>query len=174
MFDAYFIRFLRAMKSPRILHPMLSSVIVDTGQNRRPEVQNSRSRSCSVLSCVCVFGFDSFPTSLSFFFFTNAYFKMKTCFVVGCPSGKKANKEKVAKFSVPKDEKQFVLWQKSMPKCNRKLDRKHAVCAKHFEENYIINSKTILNREYPLQCWRLKPEAIPTLNLGNIYIFKIL
>ena len=148
------------MKNPRILHPVESWL----------GVGRSRTNCFSV----CVSCFDSFPNSLSFFFSANVYFKMVKCFVVGCASGNNANKEKVPKFSVPKDEKQFVLWQKSMPKCNRKLDRKHAVCAKHFEDNYIIKSKTILNPQYPLQCWRLKPEAIPTLNLGNIYIFKIL
>ena len=71
------------MKNPRILHPVESWLGVGTW-----EKQNK-------LFSVCVSCFDSFPNSLSFFFSANVYFKIVKCFVVGCTSGHKTNKEKV-------------------------------------------------------------------------------
>ena len=87
------------------------------------------------------------------------------CFVACCFTRYASNKVKVTKFRAPKDEKQFILWQKAIPRTDRKLTRKDYVCANHFEEKYLTKVKTILDQEFPLKIWKLAVEAIPTLNL---------
>ena len=62
---------------------------------------------------------------------------MVKCFVVGCSTGYKSNKEKTPIFRAPKNDTNFVLWQKSIPRIDRKFSRKGCVCAKHFKEEHI-------------------------------------
>jgi hypothetical protein len=90
---------------------------------------------------------------------------MVKCFVVGCKTGYKSNKEKVGCFKVPKDEKLLTLWQKLIPRGDKTLSSNDHVCSKHFKEEYIIKTKTILDQAYPLKIWKLTAKAVPTLNL---------
>ncbi|XP_046637709.1 uncharacterized protein LOC124316017 [Daphnia pulicaria] len=92
---------------------------------------------------------------------------MVKCFVVGCKTGYKSNKEKVGCFKVPKDEKLLTLWQKLIPRGDKTLSSNDHVCSKHFKEEYIIKTKTILDQAYPLKIWKLTAQAVPTLNLWN-------
>jgi hypothetical protein len=80
---------------------------------------------------------------------------LSTCFVVGCSTGYKSNKEKTPIFRAPKNGTNFVLWQKSIARMNRKFSRKDFVCAKHFKEEYIRKTRTILNTAHPLKVWKL-------------------
>jgi hypothetical protein len=41
---------------------------------------------------------------------------MVKCFVTGCSIGFLRCKEKTTKFRAPRDEKQFILWQKAIPR----------------------------------------------------------
>ncbi len=83
-------------------------------------------------------------------------------------------KEKITKFRAPRDEKQFILWQKAIPRSDRKLTKQDYVCAKHFKDKDLTKERTIFNEVFPLKIWKLAAEAIPTLNLCNCSMSIIL
>lgn len=60
------------------------------------------------------------------------------CCVVGCTSGYRSNKEKVIKFSAPKDRVIRQKWQKAIPRSNYVVHDKTYVCVKHFKDNDIL------------------------------------
>jgi hypothetical protein len=78
-----------------------------------------------------------------------------------------SNKEKTIIFRAPKNDTNLVLWQKSIARMDRKFSRKDFVFAKHFTEEYIIKTRTILNTA--LKVGKLAADAIPTLNLSKYY-----
>lgn len=62
----------------------------------------------------------------------------RRCFVPNCKSGYKSSKEKVAVFSVPKDENLLNKWRKVIPRSDRMLSCKNFVCEKHFSSDDIV------------------------------------
>jgi hypothetical protein len=80
-----------------------------------------------------------------------------------------SNKEKTIIFRAPKNDTNLVLWQKSIARMDRKFSRKDFVFAKHFTEEYIIKTRTILNTAHLLKVGKLAADAIPTLNLSKYY-----
>ena len=62
--------------------------------------------------------------------------KMVKCFVVGSSTGYHSNKEKTPIFRAPKIDTNDVLWEKSIPRVDRKFSRKDFVCSKHFKVEF--------------------------------------
>jgi THAP domain len=99
-------------------------------------------------------------------------FKMgATCYVVGCKSGYKSNKETGIHFFRPRDNKTLVDWRQAIPRNRFILNSTHRVCHKHFDEEDVIKQLTFKGKDgiivFPLLHWRLKPEATPKHLLGN-------
>ena len=61
---------------------------------------------------------------------------MVQCFVTGCSIGFLRCKEKITKFRAPRDEKQFILWQKAIPRSDSFLP---------FNKNPVIIAKKLEN-----------------------------
>lgn len=88
------------------------------------------------------------------------------CFVPHCRSGYKNNPIKKTLFSVPRDPETFLKWKAMIPRADRTLENHHAVCEKHFKEDYIerhyrhtINGEEVLMlRDKP----KLIAGALPT------------
>lgn len=93
--------------------------------------------------------------------------KQSHCFVPGCTTGYKSNKNKLSLFLVPKDLSIREDWRKAIPRADKVLDETCCVCETHFEPNFIerhyrhvIDGKEVLTpRGKPL----LKNDAIPTI-----------
>lgn len=60
----------------------------------------------------------------------------RTCFVPRCTGGYKNDPEKVSLFKVP--ELMLKEWSAKIPRKDKKLTSKDAVCEKHFLPEYII------------------------------------
>lgn len=58
------------------------------------------------------------------------------CFAPGCDSGYNSNKEKVSLFKVPQDK--LKEWSEVVPRADRKLSIKDALCEKHFFKQDVI------------------------------------
>lgn len=61
----------------------------------------------------------------------------RKCFAPNCRSGYK-NEKKTSIFSVPKNELDFKIWQKCIPRSDRLLQRNDSLCEKHFKREDII------------------------------------
>ncbi|KAH9383615.1 hypothetical protein HPB48_025308 [Haemaphysalis longicornis] len=92
------------------------------------------------------------------------------CFAPGCASGYVSSRQSgqhVSLFSVPKDPVRFEAWRRAVPRADKSLDARSALCEHHFDEQYIdrcfthvIKGETVeIPRERPL----LKADAVPTI-----------
>ncbi|XP_046452642.1 uncharacterized protein LOC124200448 isoform X2 [Daphnia pulex] len=93
-----------------------------------------------------------------------------TCYVVGCKSGYASCKEKVHFFK-PKNVKLVKEWEKAIGRKDLKLNKKHSICHKHFEDADIIRGKSLEGKNgpivYDLSRWKLTDGAVPKLLLGK-------
>jgi hypothetical protein len=86
---------------------------------------------------------------------------MPTCFVPGCKSGYRSQKnENKRHFFFPPKDKQFLdKWNAAIPRKDKELTRKCYVCDVHFKEEFVIKSDKSV--ELPRQKWKLHPDAVP-------------
>jgi len=100
-----------------------------------------------------------------------------TCYVVGCTSGYKSNKEDGIHFFSPRDNKTLAAWRQAIPRNQLILNPTHRVCHKHFDEGDVIKQLTFKGKDgiivFPLLRWRLKPGATPKHLLGTYYLLFI-
>lgn len=101
------------------------------------------------------------------------------CFVPMCRSGlpplkgEEKPKEKIALFSVPKDEELFKKWSHAIPRQGKDLSRSSKVCSAHFEEDDILKGRYVGKGKedkaifYPWSNWSLRDGAIPRLFPGE-------
>lgn len=95
-----------------------------------------------------------------------------SCYVVGCKSGNPKCKEK-ARFFKPKDLKTVKEWEKFIGRKDRKLNKKHSICHKHFEDADIIREQVLegKNGNGPIIIdfcrWKLTDGAVPKLLTGR-------
>ena len=54
------------------------------------------------------------------------------CVAPNCTSGYDSSKEKVYRFSVPKDKERLKLWKQAIKTVNFELKPGQVVCSKHF------------------------------------------
>ncbi|KAH8021074.1 hypothetical protein HPB51_012358 [Rhipicephalus microplus] len=96
--------------------------------------------------------------------------RQRHCFAPGCTSGYVSLREqgqRASLFSVPKDPALFEAWRRAVPRADKSLDAKSALCELHFDEQFIerfythvINGETIqIPRGKPV----LKSDAMPTI-----------
>lgn len=96
--------------------------------------------------------------------------RQRHCFAPGCTSGYVSSREqgqRASLFSVPKDPALFEAWQRAVPRADKSLDVKSALCELHFDEQFIerfythvINGETVqIPRGKPV----LKSDAVPTI-----------
>lgn len=92
------------------------------------------------------------------------------CFAPGCTSGYVSSRQPgqhVSLFSVPKDPVRFEAWRRAVPRADKSLDARSALCEHHFDEQYIdccfthvIKGEIVeIPRERPLR----KADVVPTL-----------
>lgn len=102
------------------------------------------------------------------------FFKgMPYCFAFGCNSG---GRTKVAVpvrfFKPPKDPKVFEVWKLKIPRKDKALTATDAVCKKHFSEEDILKTKTVVKNQQEIvvqrKHWALKEGAYPTIFEGII------
>lgn len=65
----------------------------------------------------------------------------RKCFVRGCNSGQPSCKEKVSLFSAPSDPKLLEAWARAIPRRDRAISSKDAVCRKHFADDMILKKR---------------------------------
>ena len=93
-------------------------------------------------------------------------FKMNSvhCFVSGC-----SQKRSKGFFKVPqKNNHLFVKWRVTLGEQNKKrLSKSDYVCHNHFKEEDVIKGR-LCGAKFIENCrWKLKAEAIPTLNFST-------
>lgn len=116
----------------------------------------------------------SFSKLLSFQYF---HFRMVVkCYVEGCNSGTYEANGKIHFFK-PKDENVLKEWQKRIGRQDLKLNKKHSVCHKHFEDDDIIRQKIFQGKDgpivvYDLCRWRLTDGALPKPLTGKRNKFR--
>ncbi|XP_036318782.1 uncharacterized protein LOC118733485 [Rhagoletis pomonella] len=95
---------------------------------------------------------------------------MPYCCVPGCERIKRANNRRFL-FNFPKKEELLQKWLEAIPSLERPIKTSCRVCQHHFEPNDILGaySHTIGGKKYLIERERarLKPNAVPTTNLGN-------
>lgn len=92
-----------------------------------------------------------------------------TCYVQGCLSGNDP-REKIHFFKP--NETNLNQWQQLIGRKDVKLNKKHSVCQKHFEEDQIIKQKIFNGVDgpiivYDLRRWKLTEGALPKLLTGE-------
>lgn len=65
----------------------------------------------------------------------------RKCFVENCNSGYASCKEKVILFNVPSDPKRLKDWAEAIPRKDRVLSEKDAVCSKHFTKEMMVEKR---------------------------------
>ena len=65
----------------------------------------------------------------------------RKCFVSGCRSGYPHCQEKAILFNVPADPERLQAWAQAIPRKNRMLSTKDAVCSKHFTDDMILKKR---------------------------------
>lgn len=95
------------------------------------------------------------------------------CFAPGCTSGYVSSRQPgqhVSLFSVPKDPVHFEAWRRAVPRADKSLDARSALCEHHFDEQYIDRCFTHVIKgeivEIPRERPLLKADAVPTVFLN--------
>lgn len=92
------------------------------------------------------------------------------CFAPGCTSGYVSSRQPgqhLSLFSVPKDPVRFEAWRRAVPRADKSLDARSALCEHHFDEQYIDRCFTHVIKgeivEIPRERPLLKADAVPTV-----------
>lgn len=92
------------------------------------------------------------------------------CFAPGCTSGYVSSRQPgqhVSLFSVPKDPVRFEAWRRAVPRADKSLDARSALCEHHFDKQYIDRCFTHVIKgeivEIPRERPLLKADAVPTV-----------
>lgn len=98
------------------------------------------------------------------------------CFAPNCHtshSRKNEAADKIALFSVPKDQQLFAAWQRAVPRADKKLDKNSKICEKHFRSDEILThfTSTTKDVEFSIERGRKKlaEGAIPSQWPGICY-----
>lgn len=94
--------------------------------------------------------------------------KCKTCFIPACRYGC-VDESQVHFFR--SGLKRLSSWQAAIEK--RGLKPGSRICASHFLESEILKGRDIHGTFYPCARWRLKYDAVPTLNLGKFNVHSL-
>lgn len=92
----------------------------------------------------------------------------RKCFITGCNAGSRSCREKVTLFNVPRDAKRRDAWAAAVPRKDRPLTDKDAICSRHFRESAIVRKRyfselggeVLLN--VPKRC-ALADDAVPSI-----------
>lgn len=92
----------------------------------------------------------------------------RKCFAPNCNSGYQSCKEKVILFNARADPERLAQWSRAIPRKDRMLTSKDAVCAKHFTGDMIVKKRCYgeLGAEVMLDLPKrpvLLPHAVPCI-----------